>query len=97
MGYRFKWDPNKAATNLINHPGVSFDEASTVFESPLALIFDDEVHSFDERREIIIGPSINNRLLLVCFVEQSNEIIRIISARLPIKRERKAYEENTDF
>ncbi|MBI1760983.1 MAG: BrnT family toxin [Acidobacteria bacterium] len=97
MGYRFKWDPNKAAANLVNHQGVSFDEASTVFDHPPARIFDDEVHSFDERREIIIGPSINERLLLLCFIEQPNEIIRIISARLPTPRERKAYEENTGF
>ena len=39
----------------------------------------------------------NNRLLLVCFTERPNEIIRIISARLPTKKERKKYEESIDF
>jgi hypothetical protein len=74
-----------------------FDEASTVFDDPLARIFDDEVHSFDEKREIIIGHSMNNRLLLVCFTERPKEIIHIISARLPTRKERKAYEENAGF
>ena len=97
MIYRFTWDEDKAASNIVDHPGVTFDEASTVFDNSLARIFDDEIHSFDERREIIIGPSIKNRLLLVCFTERPTEIIRIISARLPTKKERKKYEENTEF
>lgn len=33
----------------------------------MAVIFDDEAHSVGERREIIIGHSRNNRLLLVSF------------------------------
>ncbi len=97
MSYRFTWDEDKAASNIVDQPGVTFDEASTVFDNSLARIFDDEIHSFDERREIIIGPSIKNRLLLVCFTERPTEIIRIISARLPTKKERKKYEENTEF
>jgi uncharacterized DUF497 family protein len=96
MSYRFEWDDNKARSNIIDH-GVSFDEASTVFEDSLARIFDDEHHSIEEKREIIIGHSVNNRLLLVCFTERSEEIIRIISARLPTPRERKDYEENVGF
>ncbi len=96
MSYRFEWDDNKARSNELKH-GVSFDEASTVFDNSLAVIFDDEVHSKNERREIIIGYSINKRLLLVCFTERPGEIIRIISARLPTAKERKDYEENTDL
>jgi uncharacterized DUF497 family protein len=96
MSYRFVWDDNKARSNIIDH-GVSFDEASTVFEDSLARIFDDEQHSKEERREIIIGHSVNNRMLLVCFTERPEEIIRIISARLPTPRERKDYEENVEI
>ena len=61
--------------------GVDFEEASTVFSDPLAAIFEDEVHSQEERREIIIGHSDRNRLVLVSFT-QRGEAIRIISARL---------------
>ncbi len=96
MSYRFEWDNNKARSNIIDH-GVSFDEASTVFDDSLARIFDDEQHSIEERREIIIGHSVNNRLLLVCFTERPKEIIRIISARLLTPKERKDYEENVEF
>ncbi|MFS8085649.1 MAG: BrnT family toxin [Acidobacteriota bacterium] len=96
MAYRFEWDEEKAKSNWIRH-GVSFDEATTVFDDSLARIFDDELHSADERREIIIGHSINNRLLIVCFTERRSERIRIINARLHTPKERKAYEENVDF
>lgn len=63
MAYRFEWDEVKASSNWIKHV-VSFDEASTVFDDSLARIFDDEIHSTDERREVIIGHSINNRPLV---------------------------------
>jgi uncharacterized protein len=88
----FEWDETKAATNLKKH-GVTFEEAKTVFDNALALIFDDEAHSIDEEREIIIGHSQSNRLLLVCFTERPNAI-RIISARLATRREREDYEQN---
>lgn len=93
MAYRFEWDEHKAQSNRIKH-GVTFDEASSVFDDSLAKIFDDELHSGDEHREVIVGHSIKRRLLLVCFTERPNERIRIVSARLPSARERKAYEEN---
>jgi len=96
MSYRFEWDDDKARANQRKH-GIRFDEASTVFDDLLARIFDDEVNSIDERREIIIGHSIRTRLLLVCFTERPKEKIRIISARLPTKKERKDYEETVNL
>jgi len=54
MAYRFEWDRRKSQSNWVKHR-VSFDEASTVFDDSLARIFDDEAHSNDEKREIIIG------------------------------------------
>ena len=60
--------------------------------NPLAAIFDDEDHSIDERREIIIGYSQDDRLLLVSFTERSGSI-RIISARPITRQERKTYEQ----
>ena len=75
---KFEWNPEKAAINWDKH-GVSFREAKTVFANSLAAIFDDEDHSIDERRELIIGYSQDDRLLLVSFTERSGSI-RIISA-----------------
>jgi uncharacterized protein len=88
----FEWNKSKAATNIKKH-GVSFEEAKTVFNNPLAVIFDDEAHSFEEQREIIIGHSQSNRLMLVSFTERPNAI-RIISARLATRIEREDYEQN---
>jgi uncharacterized DUF497 family protein len=93
MSLKFEWDPRKAASNLSKH-GVSFQEALTAFADPLARIFDDEDHSVEEQREIIIGHSAKERLLVVCFTAQG-ESVRIISARKATRRERKEYEENT--
>ena len=90
---RFEWDPAKAASNVRKH-GVSFDEAVTVFKDPLALIFDDEEHSDDENREIIIGMSTLRRMLLVCFAERVEDTVRLISARSATRTEIKDYEEN---
>lgn len=93
MAQEFEWDAQKAIENLKNH-GVAFDEAITVFADPLANIFDDPDHSDDERRELIIGRSAEQRLLVVSFTERERRT-RIISARQTTARERKDYEENS--
>ena len=93
MSLGFEWDPKKAAANLAKH-GVSFEEVLTVFSDPLARIFDDEDHSSEEQREIIIGHWVKDRLLLVCFTARETAI-RLFSARPATKRERQDYEENT--
>src|SRR2546422_10825017 len=77
MAERFEWDPKKATSNLRRH-GISFEEAVGVFGDPLARIFDDEDFAVGERREIIIGHSTRNRLLLICFIERE-DVIRIIA------------------
>ena len=89
----FEWDARKAAENLKNH-GVAFEEALTVFADPLANIFDDPDHSGDERRELIIGHSTEQRLLVVSFTDWGRRI-RLISARQATTRERRDYEQNS--
>lgn len=91
MKVSFTWDDNKAANNIQKH-GVAFEEARSVFDNPLAVTFNDPLHSESEPREIIVGHSTKGRLLMVCFVERSSKI-RIISARCATKKERKDYEE----
>jgi uncharacterized protein len=94
MSVRIEWDSKKATGNLRKH-GISFDEASTIFDDHLAVIFPDEDHSIDEIRELIIGHSVKNQLLIVSFTEREPDIVRIISARLATRKEIKDYEENT--
>jgi len=91
--YRFEWDADKAKLNIRKH-GVSFEEAMTVFGDTLAFVFDDDSHSREEYRELIIGHSIAGRLIIVSFTERPNRILRIISARAATTREGRDYEEN---
>jgi len=91
MDLRFEWDARKALANQIKH-GVSFEEAVTVFADPLAHIFDDPDHSITEIREVIVGLSRKQRLILVCFTEHG-DMVRIFSAREVTKLERQDYEE----
>jgi hypothetical protein len=44
LSMEFEWDELKATANLKKH-GVSFEEAKTVFDNVLAVVFDDEAHS----------------------------------------------------
>ena len=87
---KFEWDENKNEYNKQEH-GVSFKEASSVFDDDEALIVDDIKHSFNEERFLIIGKSYLDRVLYVCFCERSGDIIRLISARKADKEEREEY------
>ncbi len=88
---RFSWDAKKAAANLKKH-GVSFEEASTVFRDVLSVTGSDPDHSIWEYRFVTFGISSQNRLLVVAHTEEGDNI-RIISARLATRQERRIYEE----
>ena len=92
VGVGFEWQASKAEANFGKH-GVSFEEALTVFADPLARIFSDPDHSADETRELIVGHSTRQRLLIVSFTERGRRV-RIISARCATKRERHDYEQD---
>lgn len=87
----FEWDPLKDASNQKMH-GVSFREAKTVFTDEYARLIADPDHSDEEDRFILLGTSIDSRLLVVCHCVRRGETIRIISARKADKQERKIYE-----
>jgi uncharacterized DUF497 family protein len=87
MSLKFEWDPSKAVSNLSKH-GVSFQEALTAFADPLARIFDDEDHSIKEQREIIIGHSAKERLLVVCFTAQGDSVRSLVHERQRDEREK---------
>ena len=72
---RFTWDPRKASANLRKH-GVTFEEATTVFADPLAMIVDDVVHT---ERALIIGESMLRRVLVTVIVERAAQETRIIT------------------
>lgn len=89
---RFTWDLRKATANVRKH-GVTFEEATTVFADPLALIVEDATHA---DRVLVIGESVMRRVLVTVFVELDAEQIRIISARRATKHERRSYEEGEE-
>jgi len=92
MALTFEWDQKKASSNLRKH-GVSFKEAATAFGDPLSLTIPDPDHSIGEDRFVLIGESQKERLLVVAHTERS-DTIRIISARLATRGERKSHEES---
>jgi hypothetical protein len=90
VAYIFEWDPGKATQNARRHR-VTFDEASTVFGDPLALLMPDPDHSEDEQRYLLLGMSAHPRLLVIAFSDRPPRT-RLISARRATRRERRRYE-----
>jgi uncharacterized DUF497 family protein len=92
---RFQWDPEKAEANFRKH-GIRFKVAAKVFDDPCVFIRQDRVVE-DEPRWQAIGLVEGTAILLVAhsyYVEDAEEVIRIISARKADRTERKVYEQN---
>lgn len=87
----FEWDDDKARANEAKH-GVSFAEAASVFGDPLAVTFEDPLHSVDEDRYLTIGLSAAGRVLIVSHTDRGGDT-RVISARAASRGERKGYED----
>ena len=87
---KYQWDKNKSASNLQKH-GIEFADAVSVFSDELAITIPE--NRFDEERFVTIGTDIFGRISVIVFTWRSEEI-RLISARLAERRERKQYEED---
>ena len=90
----FEWDHAKSEENRKKH-GVSFEEAREIFDDPLHLAFLDERFGYFEERWITIGSTKKRRIVVaanLCFDDEGEEVVRIISARGATAHERKAYE-----
>jgi uncharacterized DUF497 family protein len=85
------WDPRKALANRRKH-GISFEEATTVFDDPLVLFAADWEHG--EPRLVALGSSNAGRVLFVVSCEIEDELMRIVSARKATSQERQRYEES---
>ena len=88
------WDPDKDEINRKKH-GVSFEEASELFDGRDYFEIFDVEHSIDEDRFIGIGV-VSGRLLFVCYTEPAEDLIRIISARRAEKDEIAMYRSYVD-
>lgn len=87
----FEWDPKKGAENLEKH-GVSFEEATDVFDDDLSSTVPDPDHSVSEHQFLIFGHSKQGNHLVASFTERNGRI-RLISARQMTRREIRAYEQ----
>lgn len=97
MQYNFEWNPRKAQTNIRKH-GVNFEEATRIFDDPMAMtIFDEEESSDDEDRWITLGQTKGQYYLLVVHTyhntKEDSVTIRLISARAATKHEIRQYEQ----
>ena len=91
----FEWDPEKDRENQGKH-GISFLEATEVFDDDHSSTVPDPDHSENENRYLIFGMSKRGKYLVVSYTERGDRIrprIRPISARSMTPRERKAYEQ----
>ena len=87
---RFEWDEDKNQTNIRKH-GLDFSDAWEVFASPMLVGLDDR-EDYGEDRWIGVGV-LWSRVVVVCFVERSEDTIRMISMRKATNQERKRYEQ----
>ncbi len=90
MGLLFEWDAEKAASNQSKH-GVSFEEAASAFADSLSISVPDPGHSEGELRYVLMGTSAFGRLVVASHTERG-DTIRLVSARLASRGERRAYE-----
>ena len=88
----FEADPVKAAQNFKKHK-VSFEEAASIFGDAMELTFPDPDHSVGEVRWLSFGMSSGGRVLAVIYTGRRGKI-RLVSARVATKHERKIYEED---
>ena len=95
MHMSFEFDPQKAQSNWRKHR-VRFEDAEPVFDDPLALTREDP-GAKAEQRWLTVGCDALGQVLTVCYTlrgdnEESDQDVRLISARLATKKERTLYE-----
>ena len=88
----FNWDAGNARKN--EKHGVSTAEAEQVFFNVPLLLLEDAAHSQDEPRIHALGRTDDGRALHITFtLRQSDQLIRVISARDMHRKERAIYEQ----
>ena len=83
----FEWDEEKNRINQHKHH-VDFNDAAKVFSDENRIEWFDEAHSAEEDRYITLGMV--NEILFVVYTEREDKV-RLISARLADKDERRKY------
>lgn len=84
---KYEWDEAKNQSNIQKH-GISFDEASYIFDGPV--LTNTDTRATDELREISFGL-LGSAVVLAVIHTDRHGVTRIISARKATKQERKLY------
>ena len=87
---KIEFDQKKASSNLKKH-GVTFADAASVLLDTMALVREDD-DAEGEARFLVVGVSSTGHMLTVCYTLTGDEVIRLISARMATKNERRQYE-----
>lgn len=87
---KFEWDEQKNLSNIEKH-GLDFQDVQSAFMQPI-LTKKDERFEYGEDRLISVGKIAN--FCIVIIWTKRNNTIRLISARLANKKERKIYDEH---
>src|SRR5512145_1295854 len=88
---RFVWDHEKDKINRAKH-GLSFEDSTELFNSGVDYLeIYDEGHSEIEDRFIAVGP-IKRGVIVVAYTEREDDVLRLLSARMATKNERRRYE-----
>ncbi len=87
----FDWDGGNSNKNKIKH-NVEDKECEEIFTNQPIRIFDDEVHSKNEKRYGALGKTNEGRKLVIFFTVRNNKL-RVVSARSQGKKDKTLYEE----
>lgn len=91
QGMEIEFDPGKAASNPINHGGITFEEAKHVLLDPYSLTRED-ADTEGEQRFVSLGMGSKGRILVAVWTLRG-ERIRIISAWKANQAQRRCYEQ----
>ncbi|MGH7146560.1 MAG: BrnT family toxin [Nitrospiraceae bacterium] len=94
----FEWDSKKGASNEAKH-GVAFEEAGTAFFDSSGIDGEDLDHSTTEERRFRLAQSAVGNVLVIVYTVRSHgheKAIRLISARLANRKEKKRYQAAKD-
>jgi len=87
----FDWDDGNIDKNWKKHK-IKVEECEQIFFNEPLVITGDAKHSQVEERYYALGRTIEEKLLFIVFTVRKNKI-RIISARVMNKNEKKIYEQ----